>query len=229
MCTPQWCYIHFSIDLSFITPLHHALSVSSQCPSKIWLSSGAVKMYRCTLQLPTRNINFKDLHTHSPPPLKIMLRTYHPLILQNKLNTEWRRHWQVLFLQRFFFYSVHCLCYLSKKLENTISFPHSSFLFHLENIDFAPPCDSYAAQVNMALFNICPSLGSAIKFTVALGEKPGTLLASSFATKQTTTILACAERLLVWLICLCMLYSSKHMTGHQELINSDVSFNNTQL
>lgn len=26
-----------------------------------------------------------------------------------------------------------------------------------------------------------------------------------------------------------MLHSSKHMTGHQELINSDVSFNNTQL
>lgn len=130
----------------------------------------------------------------------------------------------MLFLQRFF-YSVHCLCYLSKKLENTISFPHSSFLFHLENIDFPSPCDSYAAQVNMALFNICPSLCNAIKFTVALGEKPVTLLASSFATMQNTTILAqCPERLLVFLISLCMLYSSKHMTGHQELIISDISF-----
>lgn len=136
----------------------------------------------------------------------------------------------MLFLQRFFFfYCVHCLCYLSKKLENTISFPHGSLLFHLENIDFASPCDSYAAQVNMALFNICPSLCNAIKFTVALGEKPVTLLASSFATMQNITTLACPERLLVWLICLCMLYSSKDMTGHQELINSDVRFNNTQL
>lgn len=213
MCTPQWCYIHFSIDLSFITPLHHALSVSSQCSSKIWLSSGAFKMDRCTVQLPIQNINFKVClfaHRHSPH-FKIILRTYYPLILQNKLNTEWRRHWQVLFLQRFFFYSVHCLCYLSKKLENTISFPHGSFLFHLENIDFPSPCDSYAAQVNMALFNICPSLCYAIKFTVALGEKPVTLLASSFVTMQNTTTLACPERLLVWLICLCMLYSSKHM------------------
>lgn len=122
MCTPQWCYIHFSIDLSFITPLHHALSVSSQCPSKIWLSSGAVRMYRCTLQLPTRNINFKDLHTHSPPPLKIMLRTYHPLILQNKLNTEWRRHWQVLFLQRFFF----TLCIVCVTFQRSLKIP---FLF----------------------------------------------------------------------------------------------------
>lgn len=127
------------------------------------------------------------------------------------------------------FYSGHCLCYLSKKLENTISFPPGSLLFHLENIDFASPCDSYAAQVNMALFNICPSLCNAIKFTVALGEEPVTLLASSFATMQNATILACPERLLVWLICLCMLYSPKHMTGHQEPINSDVSFNNTQL
>lgn len=84
----------------------------------------------------------------------------------------------------FFFYSVHCLCYLSKKLENTISFPHGFFLFHLENIDFASPCDSYAAQVNMALFNICPSLCNAIKFTIALGEKPVPLLASSIATTQ---------------------------------------------
>lgn len=88
------------------------------------------------------------------------------------------------FSLRIFFYSMHCLCYLSKKLENTISFPNGFFLFHLENIDFAPPCDSYAAQVNMALFNICPSLCSAIKFTIALGEKPAPLLVSSIATTQ---------------------------------------------
>lgn len=182
----------------------------------------------CSFQFKTSISKSAYSHTDTPSPFKIILRTYHPLIPQNKLNTEWRRHWQVLFLQRFF-YSLHCLCYLSKKLENTISFPHGSFLFHLENIDFASPCDSYAAQVNMALFNIRPSLCNAIKFTVALGEKPIPLLASSFATTQNTTIFACPERLLVWLICLCMLYSSKHMTGPQELINSDVSFNNTQL
>lgn len=46
---------------------------------------------------------------------------------------------------------------------------------------------------------------------------------------QNITVLACPERLLVWLICLYMLYSSKHMTGHQSLINSDVSFNNLLL
>lgn len=79
---------------------------------------------------------------------------------------------------------MHCLCYLSKKLENTISFPNGFFLFHLENIDFAPPCDSYAAQVNIALFNICPSLCSAIKFTIAQGEKPAPLLVSGIATTQ---------------------------------------------
>lgn len=68
MCTPQWCYIHFNIDPCFITPLHHALSVSSQCLSEMWVSSFAVKMYRCIVQLPIQNINFKAyLFTHAPP------------------------------------------------------------------------------------------------------------------------------------------------------------------
>lgn len=84
------------------------------------------------------------------PAFKIILRTYHALTLQSKVNRMKETLESAFSSKRFFFYSVHCLCYLSKKLENTISFPHSFFLFHLENIDFASPCDSYAAQVNMA-------------------------------------------------------------------------------
>lgn len=108
MCTPQWCYIHFNIDLRFVTPLHHALSVSSLCPSKIWASSVAVKMYRCIVQLAIQNINSKAyLFTHAPPPpLKIIPRTYHALSLQSKVNIEWKRHWQELFLQRIFLLSA---------------------------------------------------------------------------------------------------------------------------
>lgn len=123
----------------------------------------------------------KPTYSHMHPSLKITPRTYNALTIQSKVNIEWRRHWQVLFLQRTF-YSVHCLCYLSKKLENTISFPHGFFLFHLENIDFASPCNSYAAQINMALFNICPGLCTFIKLTIALGEKPVPLLASRITT-----------------------------------------------
>lgn len=50
-----------------------------------------------------------------------------------------------------------------------------------------------------------------------------------YNTMQNITVPACPERLLVLWICSCMLYSSEHMAGHQGLINSDVSFNNTLL
>lgn len=46
---------------------------------------------------------------------------------------------------------------------------------------------------------------------------------------QNTTIPTCPEKLLVLWICSCMLYSSKHVAGHQGLINPDVSFNNVLL
>lgn len=72
-------------------PLHHALSVSSQCLSKTRVSSVAVKMYECIVQLPIENINSKAyLFRHIPllASFKVILRTYHVLSLQSKANIE---------------------------------------------------------------------------------------------------------------------------------------------
>lgn len=109
----------------------------------------AVKMYKMfSFQFKT-SIS-KSTYSQMQPAFKIILRTYHALTLQSKVNRMKETLESAFSSKIFFFYSVHCLCYLSKKLENTISFPHSFFLFHLENIDFASPCDSNAAQVNIA-------------------------------------------------------------------------------
>lgn len=54
----------------------------------------------CSLQFKTPVP--KPIYSHVHPPFKITPRTYHALALQSKVDTEWGRHWQALFLRRTF-------------------------------------------------------------------------------------------------------------------------------
>lgn len=102
VCTPQWCYIHFNIDLCFITHciMHSHCHLSAPLKSECLLLLSRRADALCSLHFNT-SVS-KPTYSHMHPSFKITPRTYNALTIQSKVNIEWRRHGQVLFLQRIF-------------------------------------------------------------------------------------------------------------------------------